>query len=55
MTSNDFILPQLVRALGHFASWARYRVAGETTEPSRPPARVTYPGSQGDRAESQCG
>jgi hypothetical protein len=56
MSCNELSLPQVVRALGHVATWARYYVAG-AGEPSRPPARLTYHGSRGEpaRVESDCG
>jgi hypothetical protein len=49
MSSIDFHLPQVVRAVGHVAAWARYQAAG-TFEPSRPPARLTYHGSPSESA-----
>jgi hypothetical protein len=56
VSSSDFSLPQVVRALGHVAAWACYQAAG-APEPSRPPARLTYPGSPGEsaRVDSDCG
>jgi hypothetical protein len=55
VTSSDFCLPQVVRALGYVAAWARYQATGGRA-PSRPPARLTYPGSPSEpaRGESDC-
>jgi hypothetical protein len=47
VSSLDVGLPQIVRALGHFATWAGYHAAG-APEPSRPPARLTYHSSPSD-------
>jgi hypothetical protein len=48
-------LPQIVRALGRFATWAGYHVTG-APEPSRPPARLTYHSSPSEPArEGDCG
>lgn len=41
MSSIDLNLPRIVKAVGHVAAWAGYHAAA-ASEPSRPPARLTY-------------
>jgi hypothetical protein len=39
--SIDFGVGRIARTVGHFATWAGYRLAGGP-EPAHPPARLTY-------------
>jgi hypothetical protein len=52
VSSLDFSRPPIVRALGRFARWAVYHAVG-APEPVRPPARLTYHGSAGERAPAE--